>query len=352
MIMIESPLSGRYQISVRERDLDNFLLEELRASTEFRTWFLGRLAHCLNVPEYSAVAVGKNPKREVTPGQTDLSLVLLDADHQPMVHVLIESKVASGFQPEQAERYAQEVAAARERLGLHRAAAVLVAPNANLAVLDNPQFDSSIRLEEVVVHLRARREKLLKQPGALAREISERIAARINLLDALIHKRNYTGNWTPNPIPERLDFMTQYRSLAKQLAPHFKTTDSSGGPKATTMIFTVPPVGGLPIANIRHDFPGRVSMVLRGLGKNESALADSGLLPQGASTSTKKSGSLLVTLAAPVLDPDGDRFGGQEVKIGTAIRIALKLHEWARDNAAKLTVIFADVGRQNGSSSS
>lgn len=341
MTVISASATERYHVSVRERDLDNFLLEELRSSSEFRQWFLGHLAHCLDVPKYSAVAVGKNPKREVTAGQTDLSLVLQDSGENPIVHVLIESKVAAGFEPEQPDRYAEEVAAARERLGQRRAAAVLVAPNGNVAVLDNPHFDASIRLEEVVAHLRGRRDILLKHSDAFADELSERLSVRMALLDALINKRSYSGNWTPNPLPERLDFMSQYRSVAKHLAPQFKITNSTGGPKAKTMIFTVPPVSGLPIANIRHDFPGRVTLVLKNLAGREAALMTSGLLPEGALTSTTKAGSLLVTLSVPELLPRGDRFAEQQANVETAIQTAARLYDWAKSSAIKLAQILS-----------
>lgn len=332
-----------HRISVRERDLDNFLLEELRASGEFRLWFLGRMAHCLDVPDHAGVAVGKNPRREVTAGQTDLSLALLDAEGRSVIHVLIESKVGAGFEPDQPERYAEEVAAARQRLGHRRAAAALVAPRANTAVLDNPNFDASVRLEEIINFLGRRRERLLQLSEDAAIELAERLAARMDLLDALINKHSYNGSWTPNPVPERLDFMTQYRTLAKRLAPKFQTTDSTGGPEAQTMLFKVPPVSGLAVANIRHDFPGRVSLVLRKSALAEGALVISGLLPPGASTSTTKAGSLLVTLSAPTLVPSGDRFTEQQPKVEAGIHAAVTLHEWAMTNSTPLAALLSGI---------
>lgn len=70
-------------ISTRVRDLDNFLIEELRSSGDFRQWFLGQLRHCLDIPPYAQVAVGKIPKRESAPGQTDLSFGLKDGAGTP-----------------------------------------------------------------------------------------------------------------------------------------------------------------------------------------------------------------------------------------------------------------------------
>jgi hypothetical protein len=36
---------------VRERDLDNFLVEELHASAPFRQWFISRLPGAFSLPE-------------------------------------------------------------------------------------------------------------------------------------------------------------------------------------------------------------------------------------------------------------------------------------------------------------
>ena len=106
---------------------DNFLLEELHASAPFRMWLLGHLSHCLQIPAHNSVKVGKNPKREVASGQTDLSFVLCNEQGAEVTHILIENKVAGEFEDGQPERYAREVEGARARIGHGRAAAVLIA---------------------------------------------------------------------------------------------------------------------------------------------------------------------------------------------------------------------------------
>jgi len=100
---IESESSDTDRTSARERDLDNFLIEELTASRIFQDWILERLKEFIDVPLYAKATTGKNPKREATNGQTDLSFVLLDDADNQIVHILIEDKVALGFQPGQAE---------------------------------------------------------------------------------------------------------------------------------------------------------------------------------------------------------------------------------------------------------
>jgi hypothetical protein len=339
---IDEEVARAAGISARERDLDNFLIEELQASVQFCEWFLTHLRNCLDVSGYATAKIGKNPKREVTGGQTDLSFVLSDSAGMEIVHVLIEDKVTRGFEPDQPERYAQEVEAARERLGQRRAAAVLVAPSANTAVLDNPCFDVSIRLEEIVDHLRGRRDRLARASDPLSAELAARLAARIDLLNALIQKRNYNGDWTPNPVPERLDFNAQYRELASRLAPRFKLRPSSGGPKDKTRRFEVPTIPGLPITEIRHNCRSDVALVLSNAAGAKPKLDRSGLLPANAETDANvKSGTLLIRLKTEPLDPTGDRFLEQAEAVEAGIRAAIQLHDWARDNAVKLREVIA-----------
>jgi hypothetical protein len=338
---VENEWLGPDGTSIRERDLDNFLIEELTASQPFREWFLERLKSCLDVPPYAKLTAGKNPKREAAGGQTDLSCVLWDGAGDELVHILIEDKIALGFQPAQPERYAEEVEAARQRLGHRGAAAVLIAPMSNKAVLDNPCFDESIRIEEIIAHLKERRQILSCAHDPLAEEMCGRLSARIDLLDALSKKRSYNGNWTPNPIAQRVDFIAQYRALASQLAPGFKTTDSSGGWKAKTILFTVPRVHGLPIRNIRHDFRSGVSLVLSKAAGARNAVERTGLLPPAAVADTTPAGTLLIRLVTAPLDPTGERFQDQSAAVEAGIRAAIQLYGWASENARQLATVIA-----------
>lgn len=329
----------RSEKSVRERDLDNFLLEELDASSAFRCWFTGMLGDRFEVPPHDDVAVGKNPRREAAKGQTDLRLAFIGEDGEMVGAILIESKVADGFQPEQPERYAQEVAVLRECLGDRHAAAVVVAPRANARVADHPCFDGTIRIEEIVDHLHRRLDDdLAGATGPLGVELRRRTTARIGLLDALAGKRCY-GNWTPTPVPERLGFMVRYRQFAEQVAVGFRVTASSGGRKAGTGIYSGRPLPGLPNIQLRHDFGGSqyASIALRSAAHAEARLLASGLLPEGATTEIKKkTGTLMIRLATPPIDPTDERFDEQLGQIETSVRAVLRLHEWAAKNAASL----------------
>jgi transcriptional regulator with XRE-family HTH domain len=331
----ENGVVERTPNSVRERDLDNFLLEELRASPSFRDWFLEQLTHCLDVPSYADVKVGKNPAREVASGQTDIYLDLFDQDGHRLSRVLIESKVAGGFQPNQPERYAEEIKAARMSIGHRCAAAVLIASQTNKVVFDHPCFDVSIRLEAVRDHLQAR-IPTLDASNPLAAELRERLKARAGLLDALAGKQNYNGSWTPNPIPGRLDFFEQYRALAARLAPNFRPTGSSGGWKAQTILFTVPQISGLNVKNIRHNFRSGVSLVLSKAAMAERQIIEAGILPPGAMMKSTHTGTLLIRLRTPTINPSGNLFEAQREAIETGIQTAIDLYAWADNRADDL----------------
>ncbi len=119
---------------VRERDLDNFLVEELQASEPFRTWFLGRLAGKIRWPNDAEARLRKSPPRG-DGRQTDVELGWFDASDTLRACVLIESKITADFQPGQAEAYGVEARRLRQTLGDAEACCVLVAPAGRLAAL-------------------------------------------------------------------------------------------------------------------------------------------------------------------------------------------------------------------------
>ena len=58
---------------VRERDLDNFLVEELHASPDFRNWLVSRLDG-LDPPAGCEVRLQKSPARLQDARQTDVQI--------------------------------------------------------------------------------------------------------------------------------------------------------------------------------------------------------------------------------------------------------------------------------------
>jgi len=67
-----------FQDRVRERDLDNFLIEELHSSKDFRAWLVGRLAHAFDEPAGCEIRLQKSPPRLQDNRQTDVRIGWFD----------------------------------------------------------------------------------------------------------------------------------------------------------------------------------------------------------------------------------------------------------------------------------
>jgi hypothetical protein len=262
---------------VRERDLDNFLVEELHASTAFRNWLLARLPDAFKPPAECEVSLQKSPARLQDSRQTDVQIGWFDAEGALLACVLIESKVTADFQPGQAEAYLAEVAAARVALGPGRATSLLVAPAARLATLRHASaFDAIVSIEDISDALEARRG------DGLSEELNARLSVRVQLLEALCGRRN-ASTWIRTTVPEKRDFAEAYAALALDRLPGLRVRPSTDGPKAITRIFEGLTLPGLPVPKLRHEYGQRVQMKwvnaqFPGLVDKVPALRASGLL--------------------------------------------------------------------------
>lgn len=233
---------------VRERDLDNFLVEELHASPEFRAWLLHHLGDRFDPPAGYDVKLQKSPARLQDARQTDVQIGWFEPDGTIAARVLIESKVTADLQEGQAAAYAAEVAAARAALGTRRAASVLVAPSARLgSLLEASTFDASVSIEAIADALEARRG------DGLPEEVDARLAVRIQLLEALCGKRA-SSTWIAKTVPEKRDFAQAYAALAAERLPALRVRPSTDGPKAITRIFEGFEAPGLATPALRHEF--------------------------------------------------------------------------------------------------
>lgn len=88
--------------SVRERDTDFLLLEELTATPEFRTWFLQNLVPSQDRPTEFIDAWHSVSDSEL--GESDLEFGVIRSDGARLL-VMIENKIDATFQEDQLERY-------------------------------------------------------------------------------------------------------------------------------------------------------------------------------------------------------------------------------------------------------
>jgi hypothetical protein len=330
-------LSGEtlFQDRVRERDLDNFLVEELHSSEAFRNWLIARLKHAFVPPSAGTVQLGKSPQRLQDNRQTDVRMGWFDQQKVLLACILIESKVTADFQQGQAQSYAAELAQCRAELGEESACAVLVAPAAKFsALVGREAFDDCIPIEEIIDFLLNR----IKEE-TLPSELKFRLEARIGILEALSGKR--AGAWSPITLPEKRAFSELYLQLAAEVVPALTVKASSDGPKAITKFFDGARLPtDFPAARIKHEFGPKVAtkyanIQFDGLATSKDALARSGLL-DGSPFSLEISGkALFVRKPTPGIDPTV-AFEPQREKILEGLRAIRDLTAWLESKSTEL----------------
>lgn len=327
-----------FQDRVRERDLDNFLVEELHSSDLFRLWLLARLQSFMP-PQVGVVQLGKSPQRLQDNRQTDVQMGWFDQQGQLLACILIESKVTADFQPGQAESYAAELTRCRDELGAQAACAVLVAPAMKFSALAGRElFDDCVAIEEIIDFLKTRIEK-----EALAPELTSRLEARIFLLEALCGKR--AGAWSPITLPQKRAFSELYAQLAAEVIPALTVRASSDGPKAITKFFDGAKLpANFPAVRIKHEFGSKVptkyaNLQFDGLSDAKTALAQSGLLGASGFTLEVSGKALFVRKATPGIDPT-TAFEPQRGKVLEGLHAIRHLTAWLEDNAGSLLKVL------------
>ncbi|HEX5185034.1 MAG TPA: hypothetical protein VFW19_17990 [Allosphingosinicella sp.] len=323
---------------VRERDLDNFLIEELHSSEPFRDWLLAHLGERFSVPSGCELKLHKSPPRYQDARQTDVRIGWFDASGNLRACVLIESKVTADFQPGQSEAYLQEVAVAARELGRERVASLLVAPASKLASLPEAElFDARVSIEAMAEALRERRG------DQLPIEIDARLAIRIDLLEALCGKRS-AGGWIGSTVPEKRDFAQQYAALAAEMLPQLRVRPSSDGPKALTRSFEGLTLPDLPACQLRHEFGtgGTVKYVnalFSGCAHLSPAIAASPLLAGSKYHAVPANKSLAIRIETPGIDPTAS-FASQYEAVVAGLGAVGALSEWLRANQAELASLL------------
>lgn len=324
---------------VRERDLDNFLVEEIYASSRFLDWIVDQLHQRFVAPSSLKVQLQKSPPREADRRQTDVRVGWFDENATMHACILIESKVTADFQAGQAEAYASELAALRGRLGPECAAAILIAPSAKFGSLTHYGcFDAEIGIEDIIEFLRERTEE------DNTSEIGRRREMRIQLLEALCGKRPASG-WVGATIAEKRDFADSYVLLASEILPGLSVRPSTDGPKATTRIFGGLEIDGLPKLSLRHEFgasPGYkyANVLFQGMGSYISALRSSGLLSGTQYTAEEAGKSLAVRVAIPAVDPTRP-FSEERAAVESGLLAIRDLVSWLRAAAPMLAELLS-----------
>lgn len=338
MVSEMSQANDLFRDRVRERDLDNFLVEELFASPAFLAWIVSKVGNSFSAPMSQHVLLQKSPPREKDRRQTDVRIGWFDDDQTLRACVLIESKVTADFQAGQAQAYAAELAVLRERLGRKAAGALLVAPAARLATLAHEgSFDGEVAIEQIIDFLEDRVGET--ENG----EILLRLRARIQLLEALCGKRASTG-WVGFTIPEKRNFAEAYAALASEILPELTVRPSTDGPKAITRLFEGLVIEGLPSPILRHEFGAGTgwkyaNVLFRGMIDRLAGLRSSGLF-EGIPYSIEEAGkSVAIRVRTPAVDPMRP-FIDERDAIERGLLAIRDLVEWLRSKSTELAVLL------------
>jgi len=333
-----SEMDDLFRDRVRERDLDNFLVEELFASPAFLTWMVDRVAHKFSAPEDYDVLLQKSPPREKDRRQTDVRIGWFDEDQTMHACVLIESKITADFQTGQAQAYADELVALRGRLGEKAAAALLVAPSARLSSLAHDgSFDGEVAIEDIIDFMGERAKNVENI------ELCFRLKARIQLLEALCGKRAATA-WVGSTVPEKRSFAEAYAALAAEILPDLEVRPSTDGPQAITRLFGGLAIDGLPPCALRHEFGSGsgwkyANVQFKGMAGHLHLLRSSGLL-EGTSYSAEEAGkSAAIRVPTPAVNPLRP-FAEERDAVASGLLAIRDLLSWLRANASALRTIF------------
>lgn len=325
---------------VRERDLDNFLVEEFASSPEFLRWVLERFDATFSPPFHFEVKLEKSPAREQDSRQTDVRIGWFDGADELRACVLVESKVTADFQPGQAEAYAEEKAAICDRLGIHSTRCLLVAPASRLAKLPHDgAFDAELALEEIIEFLETRADAEQND------EIKRRLVVRVQLLEALCGKRT-ASSWIGSTIAEKRDFALAYSELAAELLPDLRVRPSTDGPKAITRIFEGLDLDGLPRSTLRHEFGDGsgekyANVQFPGYGDRVSSLSSSGIFQGTPYIAVPAGKSAAIRVPTPAVNPLAP-FSDEIEKVHTGLVAIRELVDWLHTHSVELAKLLSN----------
>ena len=211
-----------------ERDIDLLLVEEFYASVDFVTWMAAQVGVTTPVATWD---VKHSKRRTRSRREIDIfvELELIDGDS---VAILIENKLDTTEQPDQAESYREELDILAERYA--RQTMIIVCPLEYASRYSEfaGKFDAVVSYEMLSDYFRE------STSGAGADTVL-RFGFRADIIDQAIHKhrRGYT------PIPDKVvgDFNAMYVALLGEVAPEIRPGSSMLKPanprESTSMIF-------------------------------------------------------------------------------------------------------------------
>jgi hypothetical protein len=319
-----------------ERDVDLLLVEELKCSGDFVHWFVDKLSAIVGSPiKITTSEVTHSKRRTYNRREIDICLALKARSGSP-TYLLIENKLDTSEQFEQAESYRAEAELFVKSGEARGAYTVLVCPDAYSRQHRqfSSKFDANISYEEISLYLAER----ARQSG----ELGLRLRHRHEILEQAITKSRRGYQAVPLAIIEQ--FNAKYVALALKECPTLKAGPSmlkEGRPgESKTMIFapeTLPNWQFLPQMRIVHQLrEGNANVNFYGWGDHFTKLAGMmaadltdtpyRLVPAVNKRANGKSG-LMIVVETPVID-NLSGFDAQSGSILAGMKAVEKLRAW------------------------
>lgn len=318
-----------------ERDIDLLLIEELRCSHAFRDEFISAVAELSGKKlDHHEGRVSHSRRRVHSRREIDILLEIEGAIGRYVV--LIENKLDTSEQPQQAESYRQEAMALLDDGGFVAALTVLVCPEAYAAKASifAGKFDAVISYERI-------RSMLVQRAVGEIGELAHRLGYRADLISQAIQKSR--RGYQAVPLAAVTNFTRAYVAMLDELniaLPPGPSMLKDAPAESKTMIFAPSALSKwsfLPQTRLVHQLrEGNANICLYGWGDHFSHLAGE-IAPSLAGTPyrlvpttnkrVKGRAGLMIVADTPVVDNTTD-FDEQRERIEVGMRTTAELARW------------------------
>ena len=297
-----------YKLSpIQERDVDLLVVEELTSHDEFADWFIARTWGPAKV---GALHGARHSVNDSSLGESDVVFVFTASDSKRYA-ILVENKIDTQAQPDQAERYRQRGERGQTAGDWIDHRTCIIAPESYLTSERSVGYDYQVSYEEIRAFLHCRRSR------------DKRFLHKSTVFDNAIEKSKRSAARIVSPGVSL--FFKQYFDFAEAKAPALGARDS--GERAlgnTWMVFqpTTYPSG----VSLVHQASGFVKLFFD--AQSEQLLEISRTLGPYLDSSMRlgpAGKSVSVAIAVPSITPSTDSFSSVVGRIEEALDALTRL---------------------------
>jgi len=315
-------MSPRIEIrGICEQDIDLFMLEECASNQPFLDWLLSQVP---GWPKECRELLTGARSIDHADGESDLELTVMgSAGH--VGRLLVENKLAAGFQPHQLERYRGRAAMYVERGECAHAAVILLAPRC-YAGRAAGKVDAVVSYEDVEAWL-------------ATSEPDPRIGYKLRLIRSALAKSR--RGYNPESDGAVSEFWHRYWQQAEAEAPQLGLEQPGAKPAGAGFVWFSP--SGLPEnLNICHKLTrGFVDLHFPEWGGRAHALKVQLGPHLDADMSVARAGkSAAIRMRVPALNI-GRPFEGQLDAVRKGLDAARRLCAWADRSRARIRQVYA-----------